>query len=273
MMVVSQKRVPFDPTEVVMDGAPVEQVAELKLVGFIFDSKLRLKAMVQNLVKKGRVRVAALRRLTNVLDSENMKTMYLMFVRSVMEYGNVVYRGASKTHLSKLDRVQDTAARLGKFEVETLLSRRHAAAASMCFKLLDGGGRGCLDEFKPKLLDRLQLTRKQTRSDCDSSLQLERAVKSSSMDAYKNSYLGQIKNIWSKIPHQLIDEGSMRGWFKVKKRVVKFFRGKWEPGGEPCNKKIKPKPHNTSLNQELNKQTDWILIARELKERGIQFPK
>ena len=96
MMVVSQKRVPFDPIGVVMDGTPVELVAELKLVGFTFDSKLRLKAVVENLAKKGRVRVAALRRLTNMLDSENMKTMYLMFVRSVMEYGSVVYIGASK---------------------------------------------------------------------------------------------------------------------------------------------------------------------------------
>ena len=107
--------------------------------------------------------------------------------------------------------------------------------------------------------DRLRLTRKRTRSDCDSSLQLKRAVNSSSLDAYKSSFLGQIKNIWSEIPHPLIDEGSKRGWCKVKKRVVNFFSGKWGPGKGRYNKKIKPKPHNMGLNQELNKQTDWDL--------------
>ena len=39
-----------------------------------------------------------------MLDDNNMKTMYTMVVRSVMEYGNVVYMGAAQTHLQKLDR-------------------------------------------------------------------------------------------------------------------------------------------------------------------------
>ena len=84
----------------------MEQVEELKLCGFTFDIKMRWGPMIDVLAKKARSKLAALRRLRFVLDDNSTKTMYIIFVRSVMEYGNVVYMGAADSHLDKLDRIQ-----------------------------------------------------------------------------------------------------------------------------------------------------------------------
>ena len=76
--------------------------------------------MINHLMKKARVRLGAICRLQHHLTSENLKTMYSTFVRSVLEYGNVDHMGARPTHLSKLDRVQATAAKMGGFRIESL---------------------------------------------------------------------------------------------------------------------------------------------------------
>ena len=74
-----------------VEGQQVKRVDEVKLVGYLFDSKLTMSSMVGALAKKARSRVGALRRLKPMLDSSNLQLMYTMFVRSVMEYDNLVY--------------------------------------------------------------------------------------------------------------------------------------------------------------------------------------
>ena len=66
-----------------------------------------------------RVRIVALGRMKPMLDSSNLRLMYVMFVRSILEYGNLVYMDASPSHLAKLDRVQESAMKLGGFTVES----------------------------------------------------------------------------------------------------------------------------------------------------------
>ena len=86
MMVVSKKeKRAFDPTGIAMGTSKVEQVVEMKLVGFTFDEKLIWGAMVSALAKKARTRVDAIRRMARSLDSENMLTMYSAFVRPILE--------------------------------------------------------------------------------------------------------------------------------------------------------------------------------------------
>ena len=88
MMVVGEKRPPFDPTGVEMGGYVVSQVDSVKVTGFTFDSKLLWSNHIDLMVKKAKQRVGVLRNLVPYLDSTNMKLMYDAFVRSILEYGN-----------------------------------------------------------------------------------------------------------------------------------------------------------------------------------------
>ena len=70
--------------------------------------------------------------------------MYCTFIRPwpILEYGSVQFMGAAVSHLDKLDGIQRTAERIGRFTVESLQCRREAAAVTFTLKLLDGCGRG-----------------------------------------------------------------------------------------------------------------------------------
>ena len=145
--------------------------------------------MIDKVVKKAslRIRLAGLGRLRTALDDKNMKIMYLMFIRSTLEYGSILYMGAAKSHLGKLDRVQTAAEKLGNFKVESLQSRREAAAMSMGLKLLDGKGRGQLQLHAPVLI-----TNKATRFSRHSAtgLQLKSKVKAGSLEVYRRGFHG-----------------------------------------------------------------------------------
>ena len=71
-------------------------------VGYLFDEKMYFGPMIPEIAKKARCRVAALRRIKHLLDAENLKLLYTMFVRSTVEYGCVAFMGAAKSHLEKL---------------------------------------------------------------------------------------------------------------------------------------------------------------------------
>ena len=131
-MVVSQRRVPFDPSGIVFDTNELSVVDTTTLVGLKMDNKMRWGPMVNHLAVKARKRIGAMSRVRHLLDSPNLKTIYLMFIRSIMEYNSVSWMGAAESHLNKLDRIQLSAQKIGSFDVESLqCSRRDAAALSL----------------------------------------------------------------------------------------------------------------------------------------------
>jgi hypothetical protein len=226
MMVVSQKRVPFDPTGIVMDGVVVEQISEMKLVGFTFDSKMRWGTMVDRAARKARTRLAALRRLSGLLDARNLKTMYMMFVRSTMEYGSVLYMGAADSHLAKLDRVQASAERMCGFKMESLGSRRDAAAFSLAVKMLCGKCRGVLNDFTPQLYhipECTNSTRNSTRSSSLTGLQVQSHITTKSLDVTRRGFTGAIPRIFAKLPQPWIRFGALKGWHRIEARCKRLL--------------------------------------------------
>ena len=80
-----------------------------------------------------------------MLDDRAKMMAYKAFVRSKIEYVNLIYLGAAEGYLEKLDRVQSSAVSilegLSAF-ISSLESRSQAAAVGLTCKLLDGQGRG-----------------------------------------------------------------------------------------------------------------------------------
>ena len=222
MMVISRKRVPFDPTGIVMLGFPIEVVDEVKLVGYTIDPKLTWGPMITALAKKARLRVGALFRMSSMLDAENMKTMYIAFIRSVLEFGSVQYMGAAQSHLDKLDRIQHTAERIGGFVMsESLSSRRESALLGLSLKLLDGAGRGALQEFAPILeVSSPDPNARQLRK-VKHGIRVQDRTSISSLECFKRSAVGALPSIWDNIPQELLQIGSSKGWRKIHKRCKK----------------------------------------------------
>ena len=168
-----------------------------------------------------------LTRLRSLLDDKNMKCIYSTFIRPIMEYGSIQFMGAAPTHLDKLDAIQRRAERVGRFEVESLASRREAAAVAFTLKLLDGGCRGMLKHMVPTLVDNSNCGKRARDSrHLAAGIQLACRAETTSLDAYKRGYLGSIHLIWRKLPQELVKQGMEHGWLKIKKSCSMHLTGK-----------------------------------------------
>ena len=212
----------FDPAGIVFDGVAIERKPEVKLVGYMFDEHMTWSTMIDKLYKKARSRMGMLTRLRSCLNNSNMETMYTSFIRPIMEYGSLAWMGASATHMEKLDAVQATAMKIGCFKVESLGSRREAAAAAFACKLLDGGGRGVLKEYVPELL---QVPVSKVKSSL-SGIQITNKVNVDSLkNLFDRSFTASLHGIWAKLPDELKVVGQARGWKSVRKLIKLILVG------------------------------------------------
>ena len=152
-MVISQKRKPFDASGIIFNNEELSVVDDTTLVGLKNDRRMRWGPTINKLAVKARQRIGALSRVRHLLSTENLKMIYTMFIRSIMEYQSTAWMGAAQSHLDKLDRIQHRAEMIGSFTVEPLQARRDAAAVSFALKLLDGNARGELKKFIPRLIE------------------------------------------------------------------------------------------------------------------------
>ena len=258
-MVISQKHKInlFDASGLYFNGEELSIVDETTLVGLKIDNKMRWGPMVKKLATKARQRIGALSRVRHFLDSENIKTVYLMFIRSIMEYNSISWMGAAQSHLDKLDKVQHSAEKIGNFTAEPLQARRDAAAMSFALKLLDGKARGVLKNFIPVVTEPLRLCKKRTRQ-CLEGTQILPTVRAKSLDVYRRSLRGVLPRIWARVPQEIISIGANKGtkrcWLKIKTNCVDFLTGKKKPNIHKKQKAVakQPETHSTKLNNELN---------------------
>ena len=176
--------------------------------------------MIDTMAKKARQRLGMLSRLRPLLSDENMKAMYVSFIRPVMEHGSMQFMGVDKIHLEKFDKIQRRAMKIGNFKVNSLRVRREANAIGFTLKLLDGDGRGILDSYKPKVIN--DRHGHETQSS-DKGPQLVDRSTVGSLLSFDRSYLGCIHKIWSRLPKSLTLKGLKVGWIKIKKDCKKFI--------------------------------------------------
>ena len=84
-------------------------------MGVALDSRLNLTAHVEQLAGRVRERIGLMKKLAGTnwgATLSSIKTLYVTFVRSTLEYANPILNLASKTSLGKLDRIQNAAMRL-----------------------------------------------------------------------------------------------------------------------------------------------------------------
>ena len=77
------------------DGEGLSIMDDTTLVGLRIDKRMRWGPMVDKLAKKARQRTRALSRVRRMLDNFNLKTVHLMFIRSIMEYNSISWMGAA----------------------------------------------------------------------------------------------------------------------------------------------------------------------------------
>ena len=94
-------------------------------------------------------------------------------------------------------------------------SRREASLIGFVFKLLDGDGRGLLNEFIPTVTQGRRGCVIRPRFDFrDTTKHFDRSIE------------GQFSHVWEKIPKELINSEEVDEWQQLTKNCQRFLTGK-----------------------------------------------
>ena len=133
-----------------MNNETLEVTNQMRLVGLILSDDLTWTANTDSMVKRAYAKLWILRRLKQMgAESNILKLIYFLHVRSILEFGVPVWNGAiTKKEVSKIERVQKIAIHIiyGKqlsytqscknFKIEKLIVRREKLCTNFAKKAL-----------------------------------------------------------------------------------------------------------------------------------------
>ena len=99
---------------ITITNSKIEFVPYIKYLGVHYDSKLSFKKHIEDILEKTKKRVNLLRCLTQQpwCSSKNLLVFYKNAIRSVIDFGSVVYSHSSPSLLKKLNHVQYTCLKI-----------------------------------------------------------------------------------------------------------------------------------------------------------------
>ena len=176
-----------------------------------------------------------------MLDDRAKKMMaYKAFVRSKVEYGNLIYWGAAEGYLEKLDRVQNSAVSMledsSAFFIHLLESRRQAAAVGLTCKRLEGQGQGVLSEVHPVFAPLMicKSTRSSDRLAAQRAAgpqhphQLKAAAirhtgNTCSLVTNRRSNRARLPEIWNSLDHETLQQQCIEGFIPLRKKLQRHI--------------------------------------------------
>ena len=169
--------------------------------------------------------------------------------------------------------------------MESLDSRWSAALIGFVFKLLDGDGRGLLNEIIPTVVELVSLSSRSSKQVKRSEIKHVFDFRDTS-EQYDHSIGGQIPVVWRKIPEELLLDQKGDGWQRNAKDYQRFLTGKKLADNknkkQNRNKRCKNMAISSSelmsdgnkvLNNGLNVKIDFNALAAKLKSQGVGFSK
>ena len=99
----------------------------------------------------------------------------------------------------------------------------HHLLTSLIFKLLDGDGRGKLDDFKP-MLEQVDPKRKGRHT--LTGLQIKDQTHAKSLLGFERSISGQAHKVWQKVPQSLLLSKGEDKWQSITKNCQRVLTGK-----------------------------------------------
>ena len=109
-IIFSRKTNKDNHPEIFYKTNPIKQTSSLKHLGIVLDERLNFKTHIQNKISKAMTGVGIIEKLSSLLPSKSLLTIYKSFVRPHLDYGDVVYGQLNNQSLSDIESVQYNAA-------------------------------------------------------------------------------------------------------------------------------------------------------------------
>jgi hypothetical protein len=102
--------------QVIVAGSAIQPASHVKLLGVTFDCNLTFNQHVADVCKSTFCHVKALRHIRKCIDLSTANTIACSFVASRLDYCNSVYAGMSDYNINRLQRVQNSVAKIVKMK-------------------------------------------------------------------------------------------------------------------------------------------------------------
>ena len=93
-------------------GCEIKSSGTVRNLGVIFDNTMLLKSQINNVVKNCHFHLREIGKIRTYLSTEAASSLIHAFISSRLDYGNSLLCGMPDTDLNKLQKVQNTAARI-----------------------------------------------------------------------------------------------------------------------------------------------------------------
>jgi len=147
-IVFSKKLIRPNYPALYLDNIALKETSTHKQLGVIFNNRITFEDHIDAQCKKAMTRLTALKRVQRKIPRSSQLTIYLSFIRPILEYGWQLYDNTTKKSLSKLEKVQREAllsitraytvtshnALLKETGVELLSSRRECGKKKFMYK-------------------------------------------------------------------------------------------------------------------------------------------
>ena len=111
-MVIGLKQNKGAHPKLYLHDTPVTEVSKHKHIGLWIENNLSWHEHISDISTKAEKRLNLLKQMKFKLSRKTLEKLYFCFVRPILEYGDVVWHGASHSDLNKLDIIQVQALRL-----------------------------------------------------------------------------------------------------------------------------------------------------------------
>jgi hypothetical protein len=95
-----------------MNGVQINEVTSHKHLGVTFSNDGNWHSHIQNITKKAWQRIYIMRSLKFILDRKSLETIYLSFIRPLLEYSDVVWDNITQQDEFELEKIQLEACRI-----------------------------------------------------------------------------------------------------------------------------------------------------------------
>ena len=105
-----QKQLP--PVSLTVDGVPIPPQSACRNLGSFFDLRMAMDTHIDNLCKSCHFHLSNIQSIRHLLDIKTTESLIHAFVSSRLDFCNSLLFGISKSNISKLQKIQNRAARI-----------------------------------------------------------------------------------------------------------------------------------------------------------------
>ena len=102
----------IDHPSLYLSDVPIEEVTTHKHLGIYLSQKLDWQKHIEYITEKASVRLNLLRSLKFTLDRNSLQKIYFIFIRSILEYADIVWDNCTQQQSNELEKIQLEAARI-----------------------------------------------------------------------------------------------------------------------------------------------------------------